>query len=425
MAWMDPFDRVAYRAMVGRLIPAIEASLDRGVVLSSRLKYRPPGWELDGWRDAIKERSDRAYQLVLHGHEMAHIDIKEYFPSITCAALKSVIGRLPVHEPTLRNLVEWLDAIHVATALTGLPIGSDASSMLAEGLLVPGDEVLRTLGVSFLRYMDDTWCFLRGGADFDTILRHYQERIAPLGLRTHPDKSHLLDVFETLDAIANTAIEYTEAAVRDGEADEKVAAGLELFEYAMSDPDAHRAELRSALGILTAHKSDAPFTAVSADSSLIALAPAQWRHYVETLLSDRKVARKTGIRDWVVERATSPAAQETAYENLVLQQAAKRVTLSKGEGEAVLDSALSATGWAEPVQIGGMQMWGRSKAFKPARAVELLEGVDTLTARRALALTLAGSRGNKRMPMWCEVMRGADRDLEATVAWLEESAGQL
>jgi hypothetical protein len=53
MAWMDPFDRVAYRAMVGRLIPAIEASLDRGVVLSSRLKYRPPGWELDGWRDAI------------------------------------------------------------------------------------------------------------------------------------------------------------------------------------------------------------------------------------------------------------------------------------------------------------------------------------------------------------------------------------
>ena len=42
MAWMDPLDRTVYRALVGRLVLPLRATVDRTVVLSNRVVGRPP-----------------------------------------------------------------------------------------------------------------------------------------------------------------------------------------------------------------------------------------------------------------------------------------------------------------------------------------------------------------------------------------------
>jgi hypothetical protein len=419
MAWLDPFDQIAYRAMVGRHVNPIVGSIDRDVVLSCRVAKQPPGWRLH--QDAIEERRQLASQQLVEQGVLAIIDIHEYFPSITCAALEAVIGQLPVHRSSFVQLLDWLETLRATSAVTGLPIGLDGSQILGNGLLVPGDHVLTNLGVPFLRYMDDTWLFLRHEHQFPAILDEYMRVVSspPLRLMCHPHKSVVLDPLAALETIQRSAIQYVEAALEDPDRD-GLATALELFEYAMEAPDDRKPELRRSLATLKDHRAPEAFEALAADVTLIALAPGNWRGFIRSLLADHKAAKKTAVRDWLVERVRGPMSEDDAYTTLVLLQAAAPVlNLTKEEGRRVFDAAQRAETWAEPVQIGAVHLWGRSHAFKPHTAVEATEAAPTLTSKRAYALTLESRRGNKKMKAWVDAVHRSHPDLDATAAWLE------
>lgn len=85
--------------------------------------------------------------------------------------------------------------------------------------------MLRKLGVPFLRWVDDTWCFLDSDATFDTLLFEYGSAVAGIGLAHHPEKSRILDPIEAMDEIENSAVAYTEAIT---DTDAKLATALEL-----------------------------------------------------------------------------------------------------------------------------------------------------------------------------------------------------
>ena len=345
------------------------------------------------------------------------IDIQEFFPSVHRAALETVFGSLPVHRRSFGALLAWTDMLSSTSALRGLPVGCDASQLLANALLVPGDQALAKLGVPFVRYVDDTWCFLDDETQFAAVKAAYRQTIAPLGLKVHPDKTRPIEGFDAWEEIERTAIQYAEAALTEPHADE-AAAARELFSYAMEDPDLRRAELRRALSSLKKHRSTEPFDELVADVSLIALAPGHWRGYLSQLLSDRKAAKRTHAPDWVLDNVLRPVSRADAYTSVVLLQAAKVLKPTKAIGERLLEAALNANEWAEPVQVGAAHLWGQSGAFKPGTAVDVAASRATFSARRAFALTLARHRGHAKMPTWLDGVRRADRDLDATVAYL-------
>lgn len=186
MAWIDPLDQMAYRATVGRLVPAIAASVDPTAVLSARVKVRPPRWELEGWGKAIGERRTRGAQMLEEHPVMGMMDVEDFYPSVTRRALEDTLGSLPLHPPTFEWVLGWLDELATVSGIKGLPTGHQPSQVLANGLLVPGDQLLSSLRVPFLRYVDDTWMFLDHEDEFEAIREVYGRQLDTIDLRLNP-----------------------------------------------------------------------------------------------------------------------------------------------------------------------------------------------------------------------------------------------
>lgn len=421
MAVVDPLDRVAYRALVGRHVEAIAATTDRSVVLSSRLAKLPPAWRVEPYGGAIQERRKLALELFAAHGVLATLDIQEYFPSVTRTALETVFGDLGLDAASFEVLLGWLDDLHASSAVPGLPIGLGGSEILGNGLLVSGDRTLADLGTPFLRYMDDTWLFLSSEAAFGPALAAYAATVSSveLGLTCHPDKCKALDPFTAMQTIQRSGIEYAHMQFADPDVDDEEAA-LMLFYDAMWDPDANAPEMRVALGRMRPKSARMAFESLVKEPSLIALAPAHWRTFLRALLNDRQASKDLHAPDWVLEQVTGPVTADNAYVIAVLLQAAAatRFKPDKAEGARLLDAARRAETVSQPVQGGAVHLWGQSHAFKPNVAVEATEAADAFAAKRSYAVALDSRRSNPKMPTWVEGVRAAHTDLAATADWL-------
>lgn len=99
---------------------------------------------------------------------VAKIDIKKFFPNINRWVLKSLCDQIFARAEILRDIVRHIidDA-----PKTGVPIGNLLSQFLANIYLTPLDRWLESIGVAFVRYMDDLVIFVRSIADGRRILR--------------------------------------------------------------------------------------------------------------------------------------------------------------------------------------------------------------------------------------------------------------
>ncbi len=420
MATMDPFDQVAYRALVGRNVNPIVASVDTNVVLSSRLAAPPPRWRVERHHVPIKERRERGIQLLTQHGVLATLDIQNYYPSVSRVALEAVLGRLRLLRHNFEALLAWLDKLHATSSVTGLPIGPGGSEILGNALLTPGDDALAKIGLPFLRYMDDTWAFLRSARDFPSMLDTYQGAVSTrcLGFVCHPEKCKPIDGSTAFETIQRSAVQYAQSSFEDPDQDDHDAA-VRLFEYAMASPDERVPELRVALGKMTAAKAREVFDCLLNDVTLLALAPGHWRRFLRSLLTDRKASKAADAPDWIVQQVTQTLSSHNAYAVALLLQAAGPVLKpSKHVGDALLATARAAEGWAEPVQAGAAHLWGLAQGYKPQVAVEAAEAAPTFASKRSYAVTLDNRRQNNKMAIWVDGIRRCDPDLDATAWWL-------
>src|SRR5690606_15143992 len=96
MAWLDPFDQLAYHGVVGRFAPAVAASIDHDHVLSTRVVGPPPRWQLEHYGKGQAERTKRGLLLLERHPLLGLLDIKRFFPSVRRPALESTLGALPL-----------------------------------------------------------------------------------------------------------------------------------------------------------------------------------------------------------------------------------------------------------------------------------------------------------------------------------------
>jgi hypothetical protein len=415
MACMDPFDVVAYRALVGRHAPALAAQVDQSVVLSARLAARPPGWRTEHFHVPIQERRKRGLEFLDAHGMLATLDITEYYPNISRGALETLATSCG-HGANFQMLLDWLDALHATSKVTGLPIGPGGSELLANPLLRPADAVLDDAGVTYLRYMDDTWAFVRAEDQFHAFWHDYVAAVGAIGLTCHPTKCQVLKYDEARETIWASVLDYAAGSLdAPGSDDHDVA--RDLLDHALVDPDARSAVLRHALGRFRGRSTEL-FPYLTADPTLLSLAPGAWRKVIRDILSNKKATKATEAPDWVIEQVTQPLTGDDAHRVAILLQAAAPVFRpTRVDGAALLDVAQGAEGHAEPVQVGAAHLWGRSQAFKPATAVEAAEAAPTLAAKRGWAITLTGCERAKRAPFAAGV-RSAHADLEATAEWL-------
>lgn len=412
---MDPFDVVAYRALVGRHASALAAGVDPTRVLSARLAARPPGWRTEHFHVPAGERRERGLEL-LNAHGMlVTLDIAEYYPTIGRNALEKLAAS-GVNEANFRQLLEWLDALHATSQVTGLPIGPGGSELLANPLLRPADAVLDDHGLAYLRYMDDTWAFIRVDDQFHAFWPDYVNAVGALGLACHPTKCQVLEYDEARETIWASVLDYASGSFDvPGSDDHDIA--RDLLEHALLDPDGRTVVLRHALGRFRGRSAEL-FPYLVADPSLLSLAPNQWRKVIRDILGNKKAAKATSAPDWVMEQVSQPLVRDDAHRAAILLQAAAPVFRpTKTAGAALLDVAQAAEGHAEPVQVGAAHLWGRSQAFRAATAVEAAEAASTLTAKRGWAITLTGCERSDRA-RFADGVRRAHVDLEATVEWL-------
>lgn len=416
MAWLDPIDQIAYRAAVGQLVGPIVAGVDSQVI-SGRLHQVPPAWELTYFGQLIGERRHRAKKLVWVDSCMGVIDIENFFPSVTRSALEDQLSGLAVPPDAVGWVLDWLDDLDDLSGINGLPTGHEPSQILATAVLAGGDALLSRLEVPFLRYVDDIWFFPQNEAHYDTIVGLYGTEVAKVGLKTHPDKTRFCDIFEALDEIERFAITYVEDLLKEP-SPEGLAAGLELFSYALEEPAARKSEMRRALTCLARHRDPFPLDELRANRELLRFAPKHWVTYLRSMVA-AKASRRLVDDDWLVEQIVATPTKDEGYANLLFLQAADPISLSRDHGRQIFDVTKSEGGWTAPIRVWAAKTWGKSAAYRPDEAVEQVEQRGDYDTRRAFALTLDQRRGHAKLPKWARRVRRASEELEPTAAWLE------
>lgn len=102
-----------------------------------------------GFRKAVGRRLARN-----RGGAFATADIANFFGSVSPTRLSAQLNNLDVDRWVTDALVTMLNHWEQC-GVTGLPIGSNASRILGETLLIPVDNALSDNGIDYVRFMDD------------------------------------------------------------------------------------------------------------------------------------------------------------------------------------------------------------------------------------------------------------------------------
>lgn len=178
IARLSPRDAAEWGAIAGRVAPVIEAMLP-GEVLADRAVRRGTGWRVAPVRLALR-RARRAAAAMARRGDVTATDVEDFFGSVTPWVL----------EVALRGVgADGEDAARAATMVEGweerghrgLPVGPEASSILANAVLLPVD--LSVAPSPFLRWVDD---YLLPA---DHPLERFDEALGAVGLRRSERKT--------------------------------------------------------------------------------------------------------------------------------------------------------------------------------------------------------------------------------------------
>ena len=193
---LDPAAGAAYRRAVAPIAGRIERSLGPEVIA---LRARPAaeGWRLASWRRA-RARWRRMLLTAIRDAPartaFAAADVRDCYGSVSPDALLEILG------PRAAAATRELRRLH-DRGVRGLPVGPEASAILANAILAELDRAARGSGVTHMRWVDDL--VLWGGhGDVLRALSALEDAAARRGLSLHDGKTRLLADREELRSFA-------------------------------------------------------------------------------------------------------------------------------------------------------------------------------------------------------------------------------
>jgi RNA-directed DNA polymerase len=154
-----------------------------------------------------KRRSHQALReverLLAEGHVwIVDVDIQKYFDSIPPKSLLQEVAK-QVSDSGVLSLIEAylgqgvLEGMSLWTPGLGTPQGAVISPLLANIYLHPVDVALRQDGYEHVRYADDMVILCRTREEAEIALEHLRTLLAERGLRLHPTKTRIANLFES------------------------------------------------------------------------------------------------------------------------------------------------------------------------------------------------------------------------------------
>jgi hypothetical protein len=190
-------DRLVYTACVGACFSEIHERLrwsQGSVDFSYRLAADPrsSNWLRDrftGWND-FQVRSLNAID-----NQISHVvfaDIASFYENIDLALLLSDLRDAHAPAPAIAQIGTCLNRWAQVSG-RGIPQGQSASDILAKLYVDSIDRILKDMGYSHLRYVDDIRVFCRTHVEAKKVLIHLSRLLRKRGLNLQAAKSEIYD----------------------------------------------------------------------------------------------------------------------------------------------------------------------------------------------------------------------------------------
>ena len=185
---LDVHTRERYVELVARSAEAIEELLSPAVMANriSSWSIRPPRLALRPWRLERRLFAARLAGLAGRRAPVAFADVRRCFASMSPAIVGDALRRAGI--PTACEVQGFLAGLE-RVGVEGLPVGPDASAVLANAVLAQVDRTLREAGVEHLRWVDDV---VLSGVDAETALSVFRAALASIGLRANETKTRIV-----------------------------------------------------------------------------------------------------------------------------------------------------------------------------------------------------------------------------------------
>ena len=144
-------------------------------------------------RRATTKRLDRA----IGKRYLARADIAVFFPSVYTHAIPWAIHTKEIAKKHRRdkgyygNLLDERSRNMQRGETLGIPIGPATSNILSELLLHPVDAALRDDKYTFIRFIDDYWCYCISRSEADAFIVALEGQLAEYGLQLNASKTSI------------------------------------------------------------------------------------------------------------------------------------------------------------------------------------------------------------------------------------------
>ncbi len=194
-AWIDIYDEIVYLTLVLSMAHSIEKSRiqkSKNRVFSYR--YVTSGATLFdpdyNYTRFIKEveRKSRKNKILVE------CDISNYYDRVNLHRIESVLRSIPEIDIDLITLLNDLLLFWADRDSYGIPVGSNASRILAEAALTEVDNYLISKNIDFCRFVDDYRIFAKDAFEAHSNLAILNRRLSQEGLFLNNQKTNIRDI---------------------------------------------------------------------------------------------------------------------------------------------------------------------------------------------------------------------------------------
>ncbi len=183
----------AYASLVARVVPTIERSLSPAVVANrvALATTEPPRIRLEAWDRAHRRFRETARRLAARSRAALIADVRACYASIAPDVVGHRLESMGCPQGDVDPIVSALRHF-AARGIRGLPVGPEASAVLANAVLGAVDEALQDVGVRHVRWVDDMIAFATGPRQAEDALGALRSALSALRLAPAPAKTRIV-----------------------------------------------------------------------------------------------------------------------------------------------------------------------------------------------------------------------------------------
>ena len=194
-AIIEPIDQIKYLTIVLMVAEEIEkrrVAVSENIVFSYRLlleenKLFDPNYHFGAFTKKYREELANPQNKVI-----VKCDLANFYDRLNLHKLESILYDLPVEKKIVRIINEIL-LFWAERNSYGLPVGNDASRILAEASLIDIDNFLISHNVEYIRFVDDFILFAEDAKTAHFWLSILIERLSKEGLLINQSKTEILE----------------------------------------------------------------------------------------------------------------------------------------------------------------------------------------------------------------------------------------